>query len=144
MSYAPLALVEEGVFLQVHQTGPLTVVSFREIEPGPFFDWSDCRRDLIELIEETGCRRLAFDLTDFDSVSSAFLGLLVTPARQGVEVVVYHPSQHLLDMLKRTQLNHLIRVVALNDVTGDGCAALDPDARPAAASADSRGAKPCM
>jgi hypothetical protein len=136
MSYAPIASVEEGGFLQVHQKGPLTVVSFRENEPGPFFDWSDCRGELIGLIEETGCRQLAFDLTDFDGFSSGFLGLLVTPARQGVEVAVYHPSQHLLDMLERTQLDHLIRVVGLNDVTRDACVALDADAQPAAASAD--------
>ena len=124
MSCASVASVDEGVFLQVHQNGLLTVVSFRENEPGPFFDWSDCRPELINLIEETGCRQLAFDLSDFDSFSSSLLSLLVCPVLRGVEVCVYGPTQHLVDLLKTTQLDHLIRVVSLENAARDGCEAL--------------------
>jgi hypothetical protein len=96
--------LQEQPLLQIHQRGTLTVVSLREIEPGESVNWDAAIADVVALIEETHCHRLAFDMSDFDAPSNDFLQLLVVPYRHGIGVTLYNPAPHLVEKLRTTQL----------------------------------------
>src|ERR1700722_13737295 len=97
-------------FLNVYQTGKLTVVSFVSAELLDQVVVTECREDIAELIKEYHCEVLAFDLTGVKLVPSGMLGMLASLGRLGVEVLVFNPSDEIREVLEITRLDSLLQV----------------------------------
>ena len=97
-------------FFQIHESGPLTRIGFVEGELPHFTDDPACRDELLRIVRRNGCQRIVFDLGGLRGVNSSLVSLLLLPMRQGVEVTVTHPSRHLRDVLRVTQVDRIIAV----------------------------------
>lgn len=99
--------------LQVHEWGDRTTVSFVRDVSSLTDNGASLLTELRQILWETHCRHLVFDLTDFELSSSGMLALFLWPVRSGVKVTLCNPSSHLCDILQRTQLDSVVRVVRL-------------------------------
>jgi anti-sigma B factor antagonist len=97
-------------YLNVYQTGKLTVVSFVSAELLDQIVVSECRKEIAELIQQHQCETLAFDLTAVKLVPSGMLGMLASLGRLGVQVLVYNPSDDIREVLEITRLDSLLQV----------------------------------
>ena len=97
-------------YLNVYQSGKLTVVSFVSAELLDQIIVSECRAEIGELIKEHNCEVLAFDLTGVKLVPSGMLGMLASLGRLGVQVLVYNPSDEIREVLEITRLDSLLQV----------------------------------
>jgi anti-sigma B factor antagonist len=97
-------------FLNVYQTGKLTVVSFVRAELLDQVVVSECRDEIAALIREHHCEVLAFDLTGVKLVPSGMLGMLTTLSRLGVEVYLYNPSDEIREVLHITRLDTVLQI----------------------------------
>ncbi|HUG93098.1 MAG TPA: STAS domain-containing protein [Planctomycetaceae bacterium] len=97
-------------FFEVSQTGPLTRVAFANGELPHFVDDPACRDELLRIIRQSGCRRIVIDAAALRGVNSSLVALLLLPVRQGVKATVAHPSRHLRDVLRVTQLDRIVEV----------------------------------
>ncbi|QDT37012.1 STAS domain-containing protein [Stratiformator vulcanicus] len=91
----------------VYQSGELCVIGFGDRDP---LDISvpDCQDELNRLIEKTGGKALAVDMTGLKLIASGMLGLLASLNRDGVRVMLFNPSEDILEVLDITNLNQLI------------------------------------
>jgi anti-sigma B factor antagonist len=96
--------------LEVYKTGPLTVVGFGGVEILDQIDLAACRNEIVQLLEQTQCKVLGFDLTGVKLIPSGLLGLLASLRRMGIEVHLYNPSPDVKDVLEVTQLHTLMPV----------------------------------
>ena len=96
--------------LDVYQTGELTVVGFGGREILDQIDLSQCREQLIQLIEANKAKTLAFDLAGVKLIPSGMLGLLASLRRMQVEVHLYNPSEDVLEVLEITKLRNVLPV----------------------------------
>jgi anti-anti-sigma factor len=96
--------------LEVYQTGELTVVGFGGREILDQIDLSQCRSEIVALVEKNKCRTLAFDLTGVKLIPSGMLGLLASLRRMSVEVHLYNPSADIAEVLQVTRLNEVMPV----------------------------------
>jgi anti-sigma B factor antagonist len=97
-------------YLNVYQTGKLTVVSFISAELLDQIVVSECRAEIAELIKEHKSEVLAFDLTGVKLVPSGMLGMLASLGRLGVQVLIFNPSDEIREVLEITRLDSLLQV----------------------------------
>jgi anti-sigma B factor antagonist len=97
-------------FLNVYQTGKVTVVSFVSAELLDQVVVTECREEIADLIKEHHCEVLAFDLTGVKLVPSGMLGMLASLGRLGVEVFVFNPSEEIREVLEITRLDSVLQV----------------------------------
>ncbi|HET6324399.1 MAG TPA: anti-sigma factor antagonist [Planctomycetaceae bacterium] len=97
-------------YLNVYQTGKLTVVSFVSAEHLDQIVVSECRAEIADLIKMYSCEVLAFDLTSVKLVPSGMLGMLASLGRLGVQVLVFNPSDEIREVLEITRLDSLLQV----------------------------------
>ncbi|MBS0203054.1 MAG: STAS domain-containing protein [Planctomycetes bacterium] len=96
--------------LEVYEVGELTVIGFGGRELLDRLSMAECRKELNQLIQENGCKSLAFDLTGVRLVPSGMLGLLCSFRRQGINVYLYNPSQDVREVLEITKLDALFEL----------------------------------
>jgi anti-sigma B factor antagonist len=97
-------------YLNVYESGKLTVVSFVSAELLDQIVVSECRAEIAELIKEHLCEVLAFDLTGVKLVPSGMLGMLASLGRLGVQVLIFNPSDEIREVLEITRLDSLLQV----------------------------------
>lgn len=98
-----------GIF-EIYQTGELTVVGFGGREILDQIDLSQCRAEIVSLVEKSRCKTLAFDLSGVKLIPSGMLGLLASLRRTNVEVHLYNPSADVAEVLQVTRLNEIMPV----------------------------------
>lgn len=96
--------------LEVYQTGPLTVVGFGAREILDQIDLTQCRAEVIQLLERHQCKTLAFDLTGVKVIPSGMLGLLASLRKLGIEVHLYNPSEDVTEVLQITRLSEVMPI----------------------------------
>jgi len=96
--------------LEVYEAGELTVVGFGGREILDRLSLGDCRHELSQLIEQHGCKTLAFDLTGVRLIPSGMLGLLCSIRQQGIDVHLYNPSRDVREVLEITKLDSLLEL----------------------------------
>jgi anti-sigma B factor antagonist len=96
--------------LEVYQTGELTVVGFGECEILDQIDLSQCRSEIVGLVEKHGCKTIAFDLSGVKLIPSGMLGLLTSLRRMNVEVHLYNPSPDVAEVLTVTRLADVLPI----------------------------------
>ncbi|HID22754.1 MAG TPA: anti-sigma factor antagonist [Planctomycetaceae bacterium] len=96
--------------LQVYQTGEVTVLGFGGQEILEQVNIADCREQITELVRQTGCKTLAFDLTGVKLIPSGMLGLLASLRDLGVDVQIFNPSDDVREVLEITKLDEVITV----------------------------------
>ncbi|HXY37937.1 MAG TPA: STAS domain-containing protein [Planctomycetaceae bacterium] len=97
-------------YLNIYQTGKLTVVSFVSADHMDQIIVSECRSEIAELIKQHECEVLAFDLTGVKLVPSGMLGMLASLGRLGVQVLIFNPSDEIREVLEITRLDSLLQV----------------------------------
>lgn len=103
-------LPEDPAVLKVYQTGELTVVGFGGRDVPDEVCIAAYRAQLLDLIAESHCKTLAFDLTGVQLVPSGMLGVL-SSLRQRVErVEIYNPSPDVKEVLRITKLDRLFDI----------------------------------
>ncbi len=103
-------MTRRAKYLNVYQTGKLTVVSFVSAELLDQIVVSECRAEIAELIQQNACETLAFDLTGVKLVPSGMLGMLASLGRLGVQVLIFNPSDDIREVLEITRLDSLLQV----------------------------------
>lgn len=103
--------------LDVYQTGELTVVGFGDAEVLDQIDLSQCRAEIVGLVEKHRCKTLAFDLSGVRLIPSGMLGLLASLRRMQIDVHLYNPSQDVAEVLQVTRLD---QVMPIHYVDTDG------------------------
>jgi anti-anti-sigma factor len=106
--------------LEVYETGPLTVVGFGGREILDQVNLSDCRAEILELVEKHGTKVMAFDLTGVKLIPSGMLGLLASLRKLGIEVHVYNPSSDVEEVLEVTRLKELMAIHHIDLKTSRG------------------------
>jgi len=96
--------------LEVYQTGELTVVGFGGRDILDQIDLSQCRSEIVALVEQHRCKTLAFDLSGVKLIPSGMLGLLASLRRLNVEVHLYNPSPDIAEVLHVTRLNEVMPI----------------------------------
>lgn len=96
--------------LKVYQTGELTVVGFGGREILDQIDLTECRAEIVGLVEKNHCKTLAFDLTGVKLIPSGMLGLLASLRKMNVEVHLYNPSPDINEVLHVTRLSEVLPV----------------------------------
>ena len=114
--------------LQVYETGPLTVVGFGGREILDQVNVSDCRLEIVALVEKHSTKVMAFDLTGVKVVPSGLLGLLASLRKMGIEVHIYNPSPDVTEVLEVTRLKELMPIhhLDLRHGTGGASAGTSP------------------
>ena len=110
---------EREEILEIYQTGPLTVVGFCGREILDQIDLSQCRSEIVAILEQYHCETLAFDLTGVELVPSGMLGLLASLRKMGIEVQLYNPSADIREVLEITRLNEIMSIHEV-DFSADG------------------------
>ncbi len=105
--------------LEVYETGPLTVVGFGGREILDQIDISDCRAEIVKLLEQHQCRVLAFDLSGVKLIPSGLLGLLASLRQMKIEVHLYNPSPDVMEVLEMTRLTAVLAVHHIDLPKGD-------------------------
>lgn len=95
---------------QVYQTGELTVVGFGNREILDQIDLSECRAEILALVEKHHCQTLAFDLSGVKLIPSGMLGLLASLRRMKIAVHLYNPSPDIAEVLQITRLNEVLPI----------------------------------
>ncbi len=103
-------MAPRNAYLNVYQTGKLTVVSFVSAELLDQVVVTECRTEIGKLIRQHKCEVLAFDLTGVKLVPSGMLGMLASLGRLGVEVYLYNPSDEIREVLEITRLDTVLQV----------------------------------
>lgn len=101
-------------YFHVFKQGKLTVIGFEGKHLANSPRAADCVRNLLQILEETGCRVLVVDLMQLEIVSSWILGVLATVRRCGIKVHVYHPSLEICDVLHATRFDELFSIRGLS------------------------------
>lgn len=96
--------------LRVYETGPLTVVGFGGREILDQIDLSECKSEIVSLLEQHNCKVLAFDLTGVRFIPSGLLGLLASLRRMDIEVHLYNPSDDVREVLEVTKLDQVFEL----------------------------------
>lgn len=96
--------------LTVYHAGPVCVVGFGNHEVHPNLNLAQCRDEIVELVQQTQCHTLAFDLTSIKFLPSGLLGLISSSRKLNVEVHLYNPSDDVQDVLKVTKLNEVLHI----------------------------------
>lgn len=96
--------------LEVYETGPLTVVGFGGREILDRIDLTECREEIVALLEKHHCKVLGFDLTGVKLIPSGMLGLLASLRKMDIEVHLYNPSEDISEVLSVTRLNEVLEV----------------------------------
>lgn len=96
--------------LRVYETGPLTVVGFGGREILDQIDLTECRAEIVTLLEQNQCKVLAFDLTGVKYIPSGLLGLLASLRKLNVEVHLYNPSPDVREVLEVTKLDSILKL----------------------------------
>ena len=96
--------------LQVYETGPLTVVGFGGREILDQVNVSDCRAEIVGIVEKHGTKVMAFDLTGVKLIPSGLLGLLASLRKMGIEVHIYNPSPDVTEVLEVTRLKEVMPI----------------------------------
>ena len=100
--------------LRVYETGPLTVVGFGGKEILDQIDLTQCREEIVALVQQHQCQTLAFDLTGIKFIPSGMLGLLASLRNLGIAVHLYNPSDDVREVLEITKLDKLMPI---HDIT---------------------------
>jgi anti-sigma B factor antagonist len=96
--------------LRVYETGSLTVIGFGTTEVVEPINIAECRDDILELVNQYGCKVLAFDFNNLSYIPSEMLGLLVSLTRMGIDVHLYNISADVRDVLEITRLEKLFTI----------------------------------
>jgi anti-anti-sigma factor len=96
--------------LEVYRTGEPTVVGFGGREILDQIDLSQCRAEIVALVQSHQCKTLAFDLSGVKLIPSGMLGLLASLRKLNVEVHLYNPSPDIAEVLQVTRLNEVMPV----------------------------------
>jgi anti-anti-sigma factor len=95
---------------QAFEAGRRTVVGFDGEQPQDWLPAEGCRKQLLELLNNSQCETLVFDLTGVNYLASSWLELFVAPIRRGVQVSLCSVSPHMESILRRTRLDRLIEI----------------------------------
>ena len=101
---------ESGQVLEVYRTGPMTVLGFGGRDILDQVDIGTCREEIIALVQQPECEKLAFYLTGVKLVSSGMLGLLASLRQLNVEVHLCNPSEDVREVLEVTKLDKIMQV----------------------------------
>lgn len=101
---------ESGQILEVYSTGPMTVLGFGGKDILDQIDISTCREEIIALVKQHECEKLAFDLTGVKLIPSGMLGLLASLRQLNVEVHLCNPSDDVREVLEVTKLDKIMQV----------------------------------
>jgi anti-sigma B factor antagonist len=96
--------------LQVMQTEPIVVIGFGGHDLPPEHALGGYLGAIGELIEQTGCRELAFEMEGVVMVPSGFLGVIASITKRGVAVTVRHPSKDVREVLELTHFDQIIKL----------------------------------
>jgi anti-anti-sigma factor len=97
--------------LLVYDVGPSTLIGFKAVEVVDDHRMEQFRAGLEQLLQEHKVKTLVVDLTGVKTLSSGVLGFFFHLHRQGVQVRIYNPSDHIREVLAITQLNSLLQEV---------------------------------
>jgi anti-anti-sigma factor len=97
-------------YLKIYEAGKLTVVGFGSHEILDQIVVSDCRDEIANIIAQSGCQTLAFDLTGVKLIPSGMLGMLSSLGRLGVQVCLFNPSDEIREVLEITRLDSILQV----------------------------------
>jgi hypothetical protein len=103
---------DSAIFV-VKETGERTVVGFRDWQSSlDFLYWTganvlvfQARSELEALIVEHQCQTLAIDMTSVEPFPSAFLALLISLSKDGVQIELLTPSAIVHEGLAITKLD---------------------------------------
>jgi anti-sigma B factor antagonist len=96
--------------LQVLETGPVVVIGFGGRDLPPEHVLGRYLGEIGELIDQTACRELAFDMTGVVMVPSGFLGVIASITKRGVAVSVRNPSADVRDVLELTHFDQIVKL----------------------------------
>jgi anti-anti-sigma factor len=102
--------VNSSPYFHLYKTGKLTVIGFDGKHLADPDVAIDVRDSLLELLRTSPCQLLAVDLLEVDLVSSWILGILAAVRQSGISVQLYHPNEHLQDVLEATRLDSILPV----------------------------------
>ncbi|VAX37244.1 hypothetical protein MNBD_PLANCTO02-2351 [hydrothermal vent metagenome] len=100
--------------LEVYQSGKLTVIGFGNKEVLDHINPTECRDEIIALINQHRCKVLAFDLTGVIVVPSGLLGLLASLRQLNTKVLLFNPSEDVRDVLEITKLDRVMQICEVN------------------------------
>ena len=103
---------DSAIFV-VKETGERTVVGFHDWQYSlDALYWTGAnvlvfraRSELEELIAEHHCQTLAIDMTSVEPFPSAFLALLISLSKEGVQIELLNPSAIVREGLEITKLD---------------------------------------
>jgi len=97
--------------LRVYEASPsVTVVGFGGAEIVDQLDLSECREEIVSLLNQNDCKMLAIDLTGVRYIPSGMLGLLASLCQMGIEVHLYNPSEDIREVLQITRLDDILQL----------------------------------
>ncbi|QDT64061.1 STAS domain-containing protein [Calycomorphotria hydatis] len=91
----------------IYESGELCVIGFGNRDPLEL-SVPDCQQEINRLTEEAECKKLAVDLTGVTLIASGMLGLLASVAKSGIDVMLFNPSEDIIEVLEITNLNRMI------------------------------------
>ncbi len=95
--------------LQVYSAGEILVLGFGGNEaPDPAEGL--CREQVLDLIDRHGCRTVAFDLTDVDTISPPMLRILTSARRRCAVVRLFNASDEISAQLRRANLTQFFEM----------------------------------
>jgi hypothetical protein len=94
--------------VRIEHTGAKLAVQFFGLPTEE--DIFGCQERLRLLIERSGCRAVAFDLSNLPTVRSSLVALMVSARRGGVGVELLDPSPHVQECLRVMRLDQLLTV----------------------------------
>jgi Anti-anti-sigma regulatory factor (antagonist of anti-sigma factor) len=97
----------------VYASGALTVIGFGDRDP---LDLSvpDCLEEMNELLATVNGKHLAVDLTGIRLIASGMLGMLASTANRGINVLLFNPSEDIVEVLEITNLDKLLAVYSVD------------------------------
>jgi anti-anti-sigma factor len=111
-------MASEVAIFVVEQAGERTVVRLHDWQTSmKMFYWPSAdsfaarvRSQLDELISEQHCRTLAINMSSVNLMPSAFLGVLISLCKGGVQIELLHPSPSVREALHVTKLDQFFVV----------------------------------
>lgn len=99
--------------LRIQKLGPMTIVDFGDSDVPSDASVMMHFEQISQLVDESGCEVLGFDLTSVRFVPSGMLGLLVMLHNLGPEIHLYNASEEVRQAVEITHLDQLIKLQVL-------------------------------
>lgn len=96
--------------LKIYEIGSRAVVGFGGQEIMEIIDIAILRDQIADLIKESGCKEIVFDLSGVKYVPSGLLGVIVSVKSSSVKATVRNPSDDVREVLEITHLFDLVSI----------------------------------